>query len=248
MVERAQSWHPSAAYLYTVHLDGPSLAWEYLRRNPDYQRDWQRQGHEVPDPQRWGLRLFEDPQVDARSLQPVWQAEIDAAIPVHVDDDPPADAAPFCLWDIPGHKCLSDDGQQLRLTAFVGGQVARLALARNLEDGMPYAYAVHAGRHCRGHWRAIAAQLAVLDAPPAVAHPRPQRTALGHMRTLQLLDGILAGASQREVAAAVFGDHAVVEHWHADGDLRAQVRRLIRRGHTLMRGGYRRLLEIGTAA
>jgi hypothetical protein len=248
MAERSISWHPSAAYLYTVHLDGPSLAWEYLRRNPDYQRDWQRQVSAVPDPQRWGLRLFEDPQVDARSLQPVWQAGIDAAIPVRVDDDPPADAPPFCLWDLPGHKRLSDDGQQLRLTTFVGGQVARLALGRNLEDGMPYSYAVRAGRQSSSRWRGIAAQLALLDAPPVLARPRPQRTALAHMRTLQGLDGVLAGASQREVASAVFGDHAVVEHWHADGDLRAQVRRLIRRGHTLMRGGYRRLLEIGSAA
>ena len=24
-------WYPTAAYLYTLHLDGPALAWEYLR-------------------------------------------------------------------------------------------------------------------------------------------------------------------------------------------------------------------------
>ncbi|HFT4328118.1 TPA: DUF6499 domain-containing protein, partial [Klebsiella variicola] len=34
--------YPTAAYLYTLHLDGPALAWEYLRRNPDYRRDWLR--------------------------------------------------------------------------------------------------------------------------------------------------------------------------------------------------------------
>ncbi len=36
----ARHWHPTAAYLYVLHLDGPALAWEYLRRNPDYRRDW----------------------------------------------------------------------------------------------------------------------------------------------------------------------------------------------------------------
>ena len=37
-----EHWYPTAAYLYTLHLDGPALAWEYLRRNPDYRRDWLR--------------------------------------------------------------------------------------------------------------------------------------------------------------------------------------------------------------
>ncbi len=63
-----------------------------------------------------------------------------------------------------------------------------------------------------------------------------------HMRTLQALDGTLAGASQRGVAEVLFGIAVVTEHWYDDGDLRAQVRRLIRRGQTLMDGGYHRLL------
>ncbi|MCV6302477.1 transcriptional regulator domain-containing protein, partial [Pseudomonas aeruginosa] len=41
MTDRSsQHWYPTAAYLYTLHLDGPALAWEYLRRNPSYRRDW----------------------------------------------------------------------------------------------------------------------------------------------------------------------------------------------------------------
>ncbi len=30
-----EPWYPTAAYLYVLHLDGPQLAWEFLRRNPD---------------------------------------------------------------------------------------------------------------------------------------------------------------------------------------------------------------------
>jgi hypothetical protein len=44
------------------------------------------------------------------------------------------------------------------------------------------------------------------------------------------------------VAEVLFGITAVAERWYNDGDLRAQVRRLIRRGQTLMDGGYHRLL------
>lgn len=38
----AESWYPTAAYLYILHLDGSALAWEYLHRHPDYRRDWLR--------------------------------------------------------------------------------------------------------------------------------------------------------------------------------------------------------------
>ncbi|MGP1685134.1 MAG: transcriptional regulator domain-containing protein, partial [Giesbergeria sp.] len=50
-------WHPSAAYLYVLHLDCLALAWEYLRRDPDYQRDWLRRQRHPEQAQRWGLRL-----------------------------------------------------------------------------------------------------------------------------------------------------------------------------------------------
>ena len=60
-------WHPGAAYLYILHLDSPALAWEYLRRNPDYRRDWQQQRrHSQHEAQRWGLSLLENPARDAR--------------------------------------------------------------------------------------------------------------------------------------------------------------------------------------
>lgn len=33
-------WRAAAAYLYTLDLDDPALAWEYLRRHAGYQADW----------------------------------------------------------------------------------------------------------------------------------------------------------------------------------------------------------------
>ena len=60
------AWHPVAAYLYVLHLDGPSLAWEYLRRNPEYRRDWRDRWRRGQQAQRWGLRLLTtDGPVDA---------------------------------------------------------------------------------------------------------------------------------------------------------------------------------------
>jgi len=54
----AEHWYPTAAYLYVLHLDGPALAWEYLRRNPNYRRDWLRPTrHPKPMPSSSGAFL-----------------------------------------------------------------------------------------------------------------------------------------------------------------------------------------------
>ena len=62
------------------------------------------------------------------------------------------------------------------------------------------------------------------------------------MRALQVLDGLAAGASQRELAVALFGSAAVAHGWQPDGALRAQLRYLIRRARGLMAGEYRSLI------
>ncbi|MDR8916122.1 hypothetical protein FEP56_00833 [Burkholderia multivorans] len=72
------------------------------------------------------------------------------------------------------------------------------------------------------------------DRPPA---------ALLELHTLQALDATLAGASLRDVAEGLFGADAAAG-WYSDGGLRSKVRRLVRRGDALMRGGYRRLAQL----
>lgn len=249
MTTRAIHWLPAAAYLYILHLDGPALAWEYLRRNPDYERDWLRHHRTttVECARRWGLRMLEDPARDARGARPDWMPDPDSLVLIHPDDDPPDEAPPFSLWHLPGHKHLTHDGKRLVLTSQLVRHVLRMAISPALEDGMAYAYTVRAGCRLCERWRVVEAELAMLDAPKAtrtaVAADRPSLTSLLHMRTLQALDGTLAGASQRQVAEVLFGPESVAGRWHADGDLRAQVRRLIRRGHALTNGGYRRLLH-----
>jgi len=241
-------WHPIAAYLYVLHLDGPALAWEYLRRHPDYQRDWRRHRHQATWlAHHWGLRLLEDPARDARDATPDWVPDPRRLVQIHPAADASGDALPFRLWRLPGHKRLVHDGIRLFLKCQLAGHVLRAALSPTLEDGMPYAYAVRAGDRLQEHWRALGAELIWLDAahavPTAVARSRPGVTALGHLRALQALDGMLAGASQREVAEVWFGRAVVAAQWHGDSDLRGQVRRAIRRGQSFMRGGYRHLVH-----
>ena len=55
VVKIAAPWRSTAAYLYTLDLDDPALAWEYLRRRADYLQEWRASRRRV-DAQRWGLR------------------------------------------------------------------------------------------------------------------------------------------------------------------------------------------------
>jgi hypothetical protein len=248
---KTTQWHPMAAYLYVLHLDGPALAWEYLRRNPDYRRDWLgRRTDPQKAAERWGLRLLEDPSCDAREALPDWAADPDDLVHIRAADYPSGDVRAFGLWRMPGHKSLTHDGDRLVLACYLARRILRVAIAPSLGDGMNYAYVVHAGDRLTQRWRAIEASLPLIDTGGnevvGVAADRPGRTAILHCRMLQALDGTLAGASQREVAEVLFGCAAVAHQWYDDGDLRAQVRRVIRRGKVLMRGGYLHLAQTDT--
>lgn len=245
----AEPWYPTAAYLYVLHLDDLALAWEYLRRHPDYRRDWLRRRRQPETAHGWGLRMLEDPALDARDAHPAWLPGHPRTAQLHPDIDPPPDAAVFEFWRIPGHKHLVHDGRRLMLAARWPGCCLRLTLAPGLEDGMAYVYAIRAcdmpcGRHCvlRNELNKLA--VASGGTPAAAARPRPTPTTLQELHTLQALDASLAGASLREVAEGLFGTDTVVNGWYADGGLRSRVRRLVRRGLTLMRGGYRRLAHL----
>ena len=166
-------WHPVAAYLYVLHLDDSALAWEYLRRNPDYRRDWQLRRHVAQAAQGWGLRLLEDPSCDARDAQPGWLADPDRLVQLCPVTGASAGPGAFDLWRLPGHKHLTHDGDRLVLTCELAGHVLRGTISTALGDGMTYAYAVRAGGHLGERWRAVERDLALWEAagaePAAVA-------------------------------------------------------------------------------
>lgn len=242
----AKHWYPTAAYLYVLHLDGLALAWEYLRRHPDYRRDWLRRRRQPEAAEHWGLRVLEDPALDARTAHPAWFPDHDALVQLYPDADPPPNALVFEFWRISGDKRLIHDGKRLVLITHGPGYCVRLAFAPGLGDGMAYVYAIRACATTYPRYQTLVTELDKLAAGVvfAVAKPRPSSTSLLELHTLQALDATLAGASLREVAEGLFGTDAVVAGWYTDGGLRSKVRRLVRRGKALMDGGYRRLAQL----
>ncbi len=73
-------WRSSEHYDYVEDLVSPELAWEWLRRNEDYQRDFEAAQVEPnadtaateATRSRWGLRFPVSPALDAKKAAPIW--------------------------------------------------------------------------------------------------------------------------------------------------------------------------------
>jgi len=61
---------------------------------------------------------------------------------------------------------------------------------------------------------------------------------------LRIADALSAGASQREIAAVLFGSERISSDWRAVSDsLRSRVRRLVREARRMATGGYRGVMR-----
>lgn len=249
-VASSAPWCPSAAYLYVLHLDNAALAWEYLRRHPDYRHDWAHRHCNLDSASKWGLHMLEDPALDARHALPAWLPGGETVVHLYPDANGTADATWFRFWTIRGDKHVFYDGSHMLLQVRGPSGYVRSALSPGLGDGTACTYAVkgsmpktYAGyRRVNSVWEALSGAADVL--PAATTGPRPGALALFEMQTLQALDATMAGATYREIAQAMIGADTVATSWHPDSALRSRVRRLVRRGKTLMRGGYRRLAQL----
>jgi hypothetical protein len=249
----SDTWRPTAAYFYLLQLDPIALAWEYLRRNSNFRRNWERSGsrEDVCQAHHWGLRGLEDPCLDCRSALPRWIPTPPSIVRLtrNVED---ANGTPFSLWKLPGRKALVHEGARLLLTVDSVPWPLLLALSGDVCEGMALDILLPATSAARMVWPTLTRLIALLERPHAPARRRlahrPARESLIHMRTLQALDGQAAGATHREIASVIFGHDEVFQRWATNSELRAQMRYLLRRGHRLINGGYRDLLGTSTKA
>lgn len=78
---------------------------------------------------------------------------------------------------------------------------------------------------------------------PRTLYP-PEPMAGRWIEKLRAVDGTMAGATQREIAVALFGERRTAAEWSRGSDcLRLRVQRLVRDGMRMVRGGYRDLLS-----
>ncbi|MBN8279036.1 MAG: DUF2285 domain-containing protein [Gammaproteobacteria bacterium] len=157
-----------------------------------------------------------------------------------------ATAPSFSVWRLPGPKILSVHARHdLLLATGVGGGALALTVDAGLLLGDAYAFRVPAETEPEEAMRVmVGVRSAMGGAAPSLGESSSpvSRTALVHLRALQALDGIAGEASHRTIARVLFGAEEVTRRWTGDGELRAQVRYLVRRARALRDGGYRSLL------
>jgi len=239
----APDWGDLSAYTYLMAGDRSAFAWEWLRRSPEYQI-----AAVTPSssPAQFGLCRFEDPKLSAMEGYPIWRSESDPSVLSTV-------AHPVCggeafditvlqRWtvvqiDAQGeHWRIGHDLRSIRLDIIQGtlreGPVQLEYRIGGLADAIPAVLTLQ---------RFIA--LACTRRWPAKLFPREVR-ATRWIATLRAHDAVMAGASQREIAARLFGDAVIGPHWRTTApSYRLRVQRLVAGARAMANGGWRTFLD-----
>jgi hypothetical protein len=197
-----------------------------------------------------GSTFAERPDVAAPEARIIWHADLDPgtlqvlAIPVRAGDPDELNPESLKAWlavatDSDGHEhaVLSDGWRHIRLDVEAGSlaegrpvllQYRLMGIASAGPKVLPLRRLLDLCR--RGRFSAS-------------LFPRDRRVERW-LALLQVHDALRAGASQREIAAALFGEARITGDWRQASDsLRSRVRRLVREAHSMARGGYRSLLK-----
>jgi hypothetical protein len=192
-----------------------------------------------------GCFTAEDPELDGRIAQPRWLNN--AAVSLVPSPPQHPDTSRFNLWAIPGRKHLFQQGAGLQLWAPSMPSIAQWRLAPELADSDPFAYVLAADQQLNARLMAVReASMPYESTRPAHGDgtkSRPSRMHVVHVRALQVFDGTVSGASQRDIAEVLFGAEAIARCWSSDSELRAQVRHLVKRAKYYVNGGYLELIK-----
>lgn len=258
MPAAAQSAWPAAdSYRYLDGAGPADLAWEWLRRDPEYRRF----AHERTTPlagtisfvdaappvctARWGCLNQPDPSQSWRDVSILWSSAVDPSV-LEVMALPPAESR-RPTFDL--HRCGAkavivhgSDRQHVLIRA--NREAVRLdVLSGSLADG-----SVALLHHFAGT-EVIEPTLAALrrflafcrgESLPTARRSSPPRLRR-HLLVLRVHDALAHGASIRDIGVMLFGSERVRQEWAGEA-LKSQCRRLIARSREMAAGGYRSLL------
>lgn len=201
-------------------------------------------------PPNGGFTFAECPDLAAPEARIIWRADIDPgtldviATPTIGHDPEGIDPATLAPWltiarDSQGveHAVLSDGWHHIRLDLAAG----------TLAGTAP----VVLGYHLRGIANTIAKILPLRRLLALCRHRRfaaslfpADRRIDRWLVLLRVHDALADGATQRDIAQALFGAERVAREWAGPSDsLRSRTRRLIRDATVMAQGGYRSLLH-----
>lgn len=222
-----------------LRLTIPSLCWEFLRRNPDYRLHFDELNKGRAELEtRWGLSAPADPDLPAENARVIWRADVAPGLVVPLERRafgpirplPAASSAPVSGTD--GRHLRLSSGLQLQLSGDAAPDGPLMIVLSYDDDFNLRVRAVDALRRA-----------AQTNEPPRSRFNPEQRARLA--RSLFALDGSLQSRSYRDIASGLFGDANLDPETFKTSSLRDVTIRLVRRGRSLMAGGYLKLLRAG---
>ena len=198
-----------------------------------------------------GASIFaERPEISAPDARLIWRADYDpgalsidaiqtsAADPERLD---PRNLAPWLAMAVGTdgleHVVLSDGVHHIRLDLLSGSLAAEWPVLLR--------YRIEGVRNAERKILPLRRLLHLIQRRRFAKSLFPDEPSMTRqLLTLRAHDAIADGASQREIAIALFGDDRVTAQWHGRSDsLRSLVRRLVKDAASLASGGYRSLLK-----
>lgn len=231
----AAEWRSADDYAELLFCDRRAFAWEWLRRSPTYRQLWaERDEVAADDLAELGLLGWVDPSEPAPLARPIWSRALDKRVLL----GRPADeaCAPEDLFDIRSvaplvtveidrahaeHWLLSDGHWAIRLDLHEGTLLGGPILVEHRVTGLASA---------RPKLEALRqfVVLAETGRLPATMMPRERRAAqwIAELRTA---DALVDGASQQDIARALFGGAISPSRWRLESaSYRLRVQRLTR--------------------
>ena len=247
LIPPTMDWRDSDSYLWVTTLPRSALAWEFVRRSPAYREAYH--SNAVCEPgSPWPMVRLEDPHIDARLAVPVWTDNVCNDILPLRSGAPPREAIRAVI-DVDRLRCqmttieegartthvlFAERGRQLHLAVEIDPTAGAALMTPALAPMQLTVKRTLALRRLSD-----LAEHGELRQHLYPAEARAPRFA----RILQALDGALAGARHRDIAASLFGERRVNQDWASpDNHLRDHVRRAVAQGRTMMADGFVRLL------
>lgn len=257
-----RAWPPADTYRYLVTAGRADLAWEWLRRDPDFRRlapSARREAAggfaitEAVPPEceaRWGCLHVPDPGLRFTDTPILWSADVDSSVLRVI-------ASPAPVYD---HSAFNLRRWRAAATMVIGAQGRESLLLRDASRG-GLRLDVVAGSLLDGPVSLFHDFGWVHDVEPAVTAVRrylnlcrtgefPAPSIQGSQRfrrqiqALRVHDALAEGASIRDIGTMLFGSDRVWVEWPGSGEaLKSQCRRMIALARFMARGGYKTLLR-----
>ena len=256
---------PDGSYDYFLELNDSELAWEFLRRNPDYQQDVHQHQEALVRPRavasgqkvwfgaqhtmaacRWGLTRFVDPALLAPEAPIDWMEDLGAAKIDAVAREPRrGERSDVHLAELQcvRHIVVFADGEEtVLINTSDKALTLRLRGATALRGPVCLTFQIAGIKALPYSGRSILNLPDMLTGRPRKFNRSRRRLLL--REAVIALDGRTAGATYQDVAVVIAGAESARAAWRSsDHSLKDRMRRALKAGMRFRNGGYRTLIK-----